>query len=229
MDQSRLERLIEYRFAESEHLTLALTHRSRGRGNNERLEFLGDSLIGFVVADLLYEAFPEAPEGVLSRLRASLVNQGALASFARRLKLGDHLLLGPGELKSGGFNRDSILCDAYESLIGSIYLDGGYDAARQFIAHQFAGRISELDPNQDQKDPKTRLQETLLGRARPVPSYEVVAVEGPPHDRRFTVHCHVNELEASPFEGRGRSRREAEQEAAALAQVKLNASLGVTS
>jgi len=229
MDQSRLERLIDYQFAESEHLTRALTHRSRGRGNNERLEFLGDSLIGFVVADLLYDAFPEAPEGVLSRLRASLVNQGALASFARKLKLGDHLLLGPGELKSGGFNRDSILCDAYESLIGSIYLDGGYEAAREFIKGQFAAAIGDLDLDHDQKDPKTRLQETLLGRARPVPSYEVVTVEGPPHDRRFTVHCHIKELEASPFQGRGRSRREAEQAAAALAQVELDAALGLAS
>ena len=121
------------------------------------------------------------------------------------------------------------MCDAYESLIGSIYLDGGYEAARQFITEQFAESIGELDPDHDQKDPKTRLQETLLGRARPVPSYEVVAIEGPPHDRRFTVHCHIRELEASPFEGRGRSRREAEQAAAAVAQVELDDALGMAS
>lgn len=212
----KLEAAIGYEFADQSLLTRALTHRSKGASNNERLEFLGDSYLGFVVADLLFEAFPDAPEGVLTRFRATLVNQGSLAGLARELKLGDYLLLGPGELKSGGFDRDSILSDAFESIVGAIYRDGGVHPAREFLTNLYRPIISNLDVNVEAKDPKTRLQEVLAARGRPVPRYDVSEITGPPHDRRFTVNCFVKDLE-EPFEGYGRSRRQAEQVAAALA------------
>jgi len=219
-DTAKLLKALGHEFSDTELLARALTHRSRGSRNNERLEFLGDSFIGFVVADLLYESFADAPEGVLSRLRASLVNRDALASMARELRLGDYLQLGPGELKSGGFERSSILCDAYEALIGAVYLDAGEATARAVIEGPFRDRIKDLDPSHVVKDPKTLLQETLLGSGRPVPRYEVTVIEGPPHDRRFTVECHVDSIESS-FEGRGKSRRQAEQAAASLAHQQL--------
>jgi len=212
----KLQAALGYQFADPTLLTRALTHRSKGAHNNERLEFLGDSYLGFVVADLLFEAFPDAPEGVLTRFRATLVRQGSLAKLARELKLGDYLLLGPGELKSGGFDRDSILSDAFESIVGAIYRDGGVHPAREFLTRLYTPVIADIDINQEEKDPKTRLQEALAAHGRPMPRYSVTEMTGPPHDRRFTVDCVVKDV-SHAFQGHGRSRREAEQGAASLA------------
>ncbi len=224
----KLEAAIGYEFADQSLLTRALTHRSKGAANNERLEFLGDSYLGFVVADLLFEAFPDAPEGVLTRFRASLVNQGSLAKLARELKLGEFLLLGPGELKSGGFDRDSILSDAFESIVGAIYRDGGVHPARDFLTRLYRPIIAELDASRDDKDPKTRLQEVLAAVGKPAPRYDVTEITGPPHDRRFTVNCFIKEVD-EPFKGFGRSRRQAEQVAAALALEHPSIIAGVAS
>ncbi|WP_425602634.1 ribonuclease III [Luteibacter flocculans] len=192
--------------------TLALTHRSVGKPNNERLEFLGDALLGATVAELLFEAHPNASEGELSRLRAQLVNGQALAVIARELELGDKLRLGPGELKSGGFRRDSILADAFEALVAAVYLDDGYDACRQLVRRLFAPRVAEI--KRSSKDAKTRLQEWLQGRGLPLPTYELIDSYGEDHAKTFDVSCSIDEPEPIRVEGRGGSRRAAEQDAA---------------
>ncbi len=192
--------------------TLALTHRSVGKPNNERLEFLGDALLGATVAELLFEAHPNASEGELSRLRAQLVNGQALAVIARDLELGDKLRLGPGELKSGGFRRDSILADAFEALVAAVYLDDGYDACRQLVRRLFAPRVAEI--KRSSKDAKTRLQEWLQGRGLPLPTYELIDSYGEDHAKTFDVSCSIDEPEPIRVEGRGGSRRAAEQDAA---------------
>ena len=192
--------------------TLALTHRSAGKPNNERLEFLGDALLGATVAELLFEAHPNASEGELSRLRAQLVNGQALAVIARELELGDDLRLGPGELKSGGFRRDSILADAFEALVAAVYLDDGYDACRQLVRRLFTPRVAEI--KRSSKDAKTRLQEWLQGRGLPLPTYELTDSYGEDHAKTFDVSCSIDEPEPIRVEGRGGSRRAAEQDAA---------------
>lgn len=203
---------LAYHFCDSSLAALALTHRSAGRPNNERLEFLGDALLGAIVAEMLYEAHPKATEGEMSRLRAQLVNGQALAGMARELELGEHLKLGSGELKSGGFRRDSILADAFEALVAAIYLDGGFDACRNAVHGLFADRLAALP--RSSKDSKTRLQEWLQAEGWPLPQYELVAAEGEEHARIFQVSCRVAQPFAAIESGRGSSRRLAEQDAA---------------
>jgi ribonuclease-3 len=208
-----------YRFADEALFRLALTHRSAGRPNNERLEFLGDALVNLVVAEMLFDARPRADEGELSRLRAQLVSEPALAERARELQLGDELKLGSGELKSGGFRRDSILADAFEALVAAIYRDGGYDACRQWLHTRFARPLD--DAGAPQKDPKTRLQEWLQARGLPLPHYELLAEQGEEHARRFEVACVITQSGDVRFEGHGGSRRAAEQRAAEAALESL--------
>ncbi|WP_199098067.1 ribonuclease III [Dyella sp. ASV21] len=191
---------------------LALTHRSVGKPNNERLEFLGDALLGVIVAELLYEAHPNASEGELSRLRAQLVNGQALAGIARQLELGDKLRLGSGELKSGGFRRESILADAFEALIAAVYLDAGFAECRNVVRGLFEPLVAAIP--RSSKDAKTRLQELLQGRGWPLPQYELIDSSGEDHAKTFDVSCDITEPTAIHAEGRGSSRRAAEQEAA---------------
>jgi ribonuclease-3 len=201
-----------YRFRDPGLATLALTHRSAGKPNNERMEFLGDALLGALVAELLFEAHPNASEGELSRLRAQLVNGQALAVIGRELELGDDLKLGPGELKSGGFRRDSILADAFEALVAAVYFDDGYDACRQVVRRLFTPRVAEI--KRSSKDAKTKLQEWLQGRGLPLPTYELTDSYGEDHAKIFDVSCTIDEPEPIRVEGRGGSRRAAEQDAA---------------
>ncbi len=192
----------------------AMTHRSAGVQHNERLEFLGDSILNCSVARLLYDAHPLADEGALSRLRATLVSGETLAQIAGELKLGDHLRLGPGELKTGGFRRASILADALEALLGAIFLDSGFDAAAAAVARIMGPRMSDLPAADTLKDPKTRLQEALQARGLALPVYTLTAATGDPHLQSFTVSCEVPILGVSAV-GEGASRRRGEQLAAA--------------
>ncbi|WP_445621797.1 ribonuclease III [Kushneria sp. Sum13] len=210
-----------YRFDDKSRLELALTHRSYGGANNERLEFLGDSIVNFVVGEALYARFPQAREGQLSRLRARLVKGETLAELAREFELGQFLRLGSGEMKSGGHRRDSILADAVEAIIGAIYLDSDMVIARRCVLSWYEARLNALNLEDTQKDPKTRLQEFLQSRQIPLPRYEVLNIEGEAHAQQFTVSCHVDVLKA-PTSGSGASRRHAEQQAAeqALALIE---------
>lgn len=209
----RLAAALGHAFRQEGLLIQALTHRSAGSSNNERLEFLGDALIGFVVAEELCERFPAADEGTLSRLRASLVKRESLATLARGLSLGDHLRLGAGELRTGGHARDSILADALEAVLGAVYLDGGFQVARQVVVGLFGERLAQIDADQADKDPKTRLQEWLQSRRRPLPEYSVLTIGGTQHDQLFTVACLLTDAECCT-RGEGSSRRRAEQAAA---------------
>lgn len=211
-----------YRFADESLLQLALTHRSAGRPNNERLEFLGDALVNLVVAEMLFDARPRASEGELSRLRSQLVSEPALAERARDLQLGDALKLGSGELKSGGFRRDSILADAFEALVAAIYRDGGYAACRDWLHDVFEKPLAEVGP--PQKDAKTRLQEWLQARGLPLPEYQLLAEYGEEHARSFDVACLIEQPQAARFKGTGASRRAAEQVAAEAALESLDVS-----
>lgn len=213
---NELTRRLGYSFRDAQLLARALTHRSKGSANYERLEFLGDSILSFVVADALYDRFPRLSEGELTRLRASLVRRETLAGVARELGLGEHLELGGGELKSGGFDRNSILADALEALFGAIYKDSGLEDVRTVVLGLFRPVLERIDPDAILKDPKTRLQECLQRRALPTPSYEVLTVSGEPHQQHFVVECRVTGL-AGPVRGEGASRRHAEQAAAARA------------
>lgn len=215
-----LERRIGYSFNDQSLLTLALTHRSVGANNNERLEFLGDSILNFVIAEDLYRRFPKAREGQLSRLRAQLVKGVTLAEIAKEFGLGDYLLLGSGELKSGGFRRESILADAVESIIGAIFNDTGFEAAKERVLYWYSSRLESLTLQDTQKDPKTRLQEFLQSRQQALPNYEVVSVEGEAHAQTFYVECHIDMLKQKS-EGSGSSRRIAEQKAARVALTAL--------
>ncbi|TPE52859.1 ribonuclease III [Maribrevibacterium harenarium] len=210
-----------YFFADLGLLELALTHRSFGGKNNERLEFLGDSILNYVIAEDLFHRFPKAKEGELSRLRASLVKGDTLAELAREFGLGDYLKLGAGELKSGGFRRDSILADAVEGIIGAIYLDAGMDVCREHILAWYRQRLDATSLKIVTKDAKTRLQEYLQARRHGLPQYDVVDIVGDPHDQTFFVHCQV-ELLDEPIKGKGNSRRIAEQNAAAKALKLLD-------
>lgn len=204
----------------------ALTHRSADVDNNERLEFLGDSVLGFVIAERLYTKFHQADEGVLSRLRATLVNQTTLAVLARKLTLGDFLILGSGELKSGGFRRDSILSDALEAVIGAVLVDQGIDACRTWILDLFAEQIDGLSLSDWKKDPKTRLQELMQARGLELPVYTLRSVSGQPHDQSFSVECRVSLL-SDACEGSGSSRKRAEQQAAEHMLARLTAEAGL--
>jgi ribonuclease-3 len=207
-------RKLGYRFDDKELLKIALTHRSAGNRNNERLEFLGDAILGFVIADRLYRYFPEADEGQLSRLRAVLVKKESLAEVARVLELGNYLNLGPGELRGGGHSRDSILADSLEALLAAIYLDNGYETVRTVILRLFEDRVENLSPDDQLKDPKTGLQEFLQGRGLSLPAYEIAQVTGEQHEQTFIVTCTIPDLGIEAT-GRGGSRRKAEQAAAA--------------
>ena len=213
-------RRLGHDFGDSSLLELAMTHRSFGGQNNERLEFLGDSIVNFVIAEALFRRFPEAREGQLSRLRARLVKGQTLAELAREMGFGEHLRLGSGEMKSGGHRRESILADAVEAIIGAIYLDAGMEVVRARILSWYAARLEEISLQDTQKDPKTRLQEFLQSRQVPLPRYEVVNVEGEAHAQTFTVDCHVELLEKHTT-GIGSSRRHAEQQAAEVALKQL--------
>jgi ribonuclease-3 len=206
-------RQLGYRFRDPALLEAALTHRSASRTNYERLEFLGDSVLNFVVALLAFRGFPEAPEGDLSRYRASLVSSPSLAAMASSLNLGEQLRLGSGELKSGGFRRDSILADSLEAVLGAIYLDGGLDAANDVVTRLLGGRLRELPAAETLKDPKTRLQEILQSRGLPLPRYTLEEVGGEPHEQWFVASCESGSLGLRAT-GRGSSRRRAEQVAA---------------
>lgn len=213
MDLEGFARRIGHRFDDPELLRRALTHRSFGAAHNERLEFLGDSVVNCAVALELYRKFPQLAEGELSRLRANLVNQQSLASIAQRLEFGDHLRLGEGELKSGGARRPSILADAVEAVIGAAFLDGGFAAARSVVASILGSALDAIDPATSGKDPKTLLQEHLQARKLALPLYSVVATSGEAHEQRFLVECLIPDLGVRS-QGEGTSRRSAEQEAA---------------
>lgn len=215
-----LSRSLGYRFRDAALLQEAVTHRSAGSHNNERLEFLGDAVLGYVIAEALYTQFPEASEGQLSRLRASLVKRETLAAIARDLELGDYLSLGSGELKSGGFRRDSILADELEAIFGAIVLDTGFDTCHDTILRLFSERLSGLSAADEQKDPKTRLQEHLQSRKLELPVYSVQEVTGKAHNQQFTIECRVEDLQSSS-QGRGSNRRRAEQAAAEAMLTQL--------
>jgi len=208
----QLQARLGYTFTDLVQLELALTHRSAGKTNNERLEFLGDSLINHVVAEHLFVRFPKASEGQLSRLRAKLVRGSYLAKLAGEMDLGDCLILGSGERKSGGRHRESILADALEAIAGAILCDSDFNSAHAVISHWFADSFDTLMLN-DERDAKTQLQEWLQGRGHPLPDYRMRLVEGDDHDQLFTVVCHVEPLPEG-VAGTGKSRRSAEQAAA---------------
>lgn len=212
-DFSRLSRDLGYSFRSQSLLQAALTHRSAGGENNERLEFLGDGILNFVIADALFRKRSDASEGVLSRLRASLVNRVTLAALARELNLGDYIRLGGGELKSGGQRRESILADSMEAVFGAAYLDGGFSACRALIFRLFERRLDELPSAAELKDPKTRLQEHLQSMRIGLPGYRVISVTGKAHSQTFRVQCTVESLELVT-EADASSRRKAEQKAA---------------
>ncbi len=216
----KLERRLGYTFTNPDLAVLALTHRSYGGKNNERLEFLGDSIVNFLIAEDLYQRFPQAREGELSRLRALIVRGRTLAELAREFELGDFLLLGSGELKSGGFRRESILADVVEALLGAMFLDSNMDTCRERVQAWFSSRLNALSvTDQHNKDPKTRLQEHLQSRQQPLPDYELLSIEGKAHAQTFKVRCLVEGLDAC--EGSGSSRRIAEQQSANRALVAL--------
>jgi ribonuclease-3 len=215
---SRLTASLGYDFRQEGLLRQALTHRSYSAQHNERLEFLGDSVLNCTIAKALYDTFPNLPEGTLSRMRANLVKQDTLAEIAVRLRLGEYMLLGEGELKSGGFRRPSILADTLESIFGAVFLDAGFEAAQAVVLRQFDPVIASIDPNVSGKDAKTRLQEWLQAKRHPLPDYQLTATKGEAHDQIFVVACHIPAL-AITTQGQGRSRRAAEQEAA-LAVLK---------
>lgn len=216
----KLQQRLDYTFNDVRLLDEALTHRSFGARNNERLEFLGDSILNFIISRELYRRFPSAREGQLSRLRARLVRRQTLAEVAREFSLGDYLIMGSGELKSGGFKRDSILSDTLEAIIGAIYLDSNVDVVGERIATWFDPRLDALSLKTSQKDSKSRLQEFLQARQYDLPEYVVVAVKGASHDQQFYVECRTVLL-SEPVVGEGTTRRVAEQNAAAMALEKL--------
>jgi ribonuclease III len=213
VDRERLQRRIGYSFSDPRLLARALTHRSHSALHNERLEFLGDGVLNCVVAAELFERFGELPEGELSRLRAHLVRREALHEIAQGLRLGDELHLGEGELKSGGSGRPSILADAFEALVGAIFVDGGFSAARAALRGLYEPLLTDLDPSALGKDPKTLLQELLQARRIALPQYSVVATRGAAHSQNFEVECLIPQLSVRTT-GSGSSRRTAEQEAA---------------
>ncbi|MDR5170938.1 ribonuclease III [Methylobacillus sp. Pita2] len=220
MSQNSLVRQLAYEFKDKSLLTLALTHRSYSGNNNERLEFLGDGVLNFLVAHQLFQRFPKLPEGDLSRLRAQLVKEQTLSEIATGLDVGEFLRLGEGELKSGGWRRPSVLADAMEAIIGAVFLDGGYPAAEALVKRLFLPRMESIDPKAIGKDAKSLLQEFLQGRKIDLPEYNVLATEGEAHCQTFRVSCHITKFQITT-EGKGSSRRAAEQQAAQLAYEQL--------
>ncbi|MGN7769125.1 ribonuclease III [Stenotrophomonas sp. 22692] len=214
--------LIGHAFSDLALLKQALTHRSAGAPHNERLEFLGDSIVNMMAAEALYRRWPKADEGAMTRARAELVREGALAVIGRTLELGERLTLGPGEMKSGGHRRDSILADAVEAVVAAIYLDAGFEACRAVVLPWFSASIEALPASgRPEKDPKTRLQEWLQARQKALPQYELVSESGDDHAKHFRVRCNVADPAAS-IEGEGASRRLAEQQAAAAVLEQLD-------
>lgn len=216
-----LKNALEYQFDDVEILQQALTHCSSPGQNNERLEFLGDAVLDFVISELVYRSHPDSSEGDLSRLRASLVKDTTLAELAADLGIGEQLQLGAGERKTGGHRRESILADALEALFGAVYLDGGYAAAKDFIERVFCERLLTLPPADELRDPKTRLQESLQSLGLGLPDYQLVKVSGKAHRQRFEVSCTV-ESSSTITEGSGTTRRNAEQSAAAKMLSQLS-------
>ena len=214
--QASLSRIIHYTFNDPSFMIMALTHRSFSAQHNERLEFLGDSVLSFLIANELYKRFPRIDEGDLSRLRAQLVKESSLSTIATSMGLGDFIRLGEGELKSAGWRRPSILADTFESIIGAIYLDGGIEPAHEFVLRFFETQLNEIDPKLIQKDPKTLLQELLQSKKSDLPIYTVVSIEGEAHSQTFTIECHIKKSNIKT-QGVGNSRRIAEQEAASKA------------
>jgi len=220
-----VRRHLQYEPRDASLFEQALTHRSAARANNERLEFLGDAILNLVVAQYLYEQYPDADEGALSRLRSAVVSGASLARIAAALELGPALALGAGELKTGGFRRESILADALEAVCGALYLEAGIDTTRRTLLRALAPALAELDASAEatpegQKDAKTRLQEWLQGRGLPLPRYQVVQVEGESHSQIFRVSCDVEAVKASAL-GEASSRRRAEQAAAGQVLLQL--------
>ena len=224
----QLEKRLGYTFLNQDTLELALRHRSKGSKNNERLEFLGDSILGFVVASELYQRFPEASEGQMSRMRAHLVKGKTLAKLAHELELGSYLALGSGELKSGGYRRDSILADTVEAILGGVYLEAGIEMSRQLVLRWYGERIDKVSPDTIDKDPKTRLQEWLQARQLPLPEYTIVSTTGADHEQTFEIACvitlkHNETMKAVEM---ANSRRRAEQKAAEDILSQLDTSHG---
>lgn len=215
---SQIQKALGYQFKNLSLLELALTHRSANKSHNERLEFLGDSILSFVIADELFHRFVKQDEGDLSQMRASLVCGQTLAEIGKNFNVGEYLILGQGELKSGGFRRESIISDAVEAIIGAIYLDSNIETIRQLILSWYQIRLNEIKPGIKQKDAKTRLQEYLQGIHRQRPSYLILEVTGDNHEQEFLIQCKIDN-DNREFLGRGLSRRKAEQ---AAAQEVLN-------
>lgn len=209
-----------YRFNDTSLLEQALTHRSAADQHNERLEFLGDAVLGLIIAEVLFEKFPRLAEGELSRMRATLVCGRSLAKVAQRFQLGAAIHLGQGELKSGGQRRESILADALEACLGAIYLDSDLGTCRQVVRQWFAVELAAIEPGANHKDPKTQLQEYLQGKALALPEYHIEVIQGQAHNQSFTVSCQVSVLD-HPVRGQGSSRRKAEQQAARLVLQQL--------
>ena len=220
---NRLERALGHQFSDSSLLQTALTHRSHSSPHNERLEFLGDSILNGVIARQLFDRFPDLPEGDLSRLRANLVRQDSLHQLSTSLSLGKYLRLGEGELKSGGSQRPSILADALEALFGAVWLDAGFDAASAVIGRLYGEMLGAIVPGQPMKDAKTRLQEYLQGKRLPLPKYSLIGTEGEAHAQQFRIACEIDALNIRT-EGSGGSRRAAEQMAAERALERLHPS-----
>lgn len=210
---STLAKKIDYQFKKPELLESALTHRSVRLENNERMEFLGDSIVNFLIAEALYNKFPTAREGKLSRIRASLVKGDTLAELAQELELGDFIRLGPGELKSGGHRRTSILADTMEALIGALYIDGGMTICKKKVISWFDERLNNVTLESNLKDPKTQLQEFLQGKRLSLPTYDIIKIVGSAHNQTFHIKCSVKGIKEAS-KGAGTSRRRAEQEAA---------------
>ncbi|WP_343128776.1 ribonuclease III [Buchnera aphidicola (Kurisakia onigurumii)] len=219
-DKNKLQKIIGYTFINVELLSLALTHRSASSHHNERLEFLGDSILSFIIADALYKYFPKVNEGDMSRMRATLVRGNTLANIAHEFKLGEYLYLGQGELKSGGVQRESILANTIEALIGGIFLDSNIYTVQKLVLKWYKSRLKKINPGITQKDPKTRLQEYLQSKHLPLPSYLIVQIYGEAHNQIFTIHCQINGINEYSI-GIGTSRRKAEQDAAQRALIKL--------
>ncbi|MBA2656339.1 MAG: ribonuclease III [Tatlockia sp.] len=213
IDLKRLSNRLGYDFKKPAYLKQALTHCSVGFENNERFEFLGDSILSFIISDALFTLFPQQSEGQLSRLRAFLVKGEMLAEVAAEIDLGDYLYLGPGELKSGGFRRASILADALEAVIAAVFLDGGIAESKKLILKLFSSRLTDECLNNNLKDAKTQLQEYLQARKKPLPEYKLTKVEGDEHDQIFYISCKVSGFKEFTM-GKGPNRRKAEQQAA---------------
>lgn len=215
-----LQQQLGYQFKNLALITQALTHRSYAANNNERLEFLGDGALNYIIAHQLFERFQKLSEGDLSRLRAQLVKESTLYEIAQTLNLGEFLKLGEGELKSAGWRRPSILADALEALIGAVYLDGGHEAAEQFVIKLYKQKLATIDPTIIDKDAKSLLQEYLQSRKIDLPDYQVVNIEGEAHAQTFQVSCNIINLKIHTT-GEGTSRRAAEQHAAQLALAQI--------